>query len=179
MTLFVDRKLETVSPPLGTPSGDRADGTHHGDNHLACDVARFAHTAGIVIPGDRRGRELGYPTANVAPDTSLDLPDGVFAGTVLREDSTLHLSAVSVGTRETFYADSAVRLIEAYLLDFDDQLYGELIEISLYAYLRDQQRFDDLDELIAQIASDVSDVRAIFEGQELIAYGISSSATEH
>jgi hypothetical protein len=93
------RSWDELRPSLGPQ--------HEGDG------AAFARVAGIVIPRDRRGRELGFPTANVAPDSVTNIQDGVFAGTVLREDGTLHRAAISVGTRETFYSPSAERLIEA------------------------------------------------------------------
>jgi hypothetical protein len=118
---------------------------------------------GIVIEGDRRGRELGYPTANVALPRGLIVPEAVFAGTVQRADGSTYWSAISVGRRETFYGSSGVNLLEAFLLDFTGDLYGEHLSMSLLEMVRGQARFDSVADLIAQIALDVESVRRLAE----------------
>ena len=101
---------------------------------------------GEVVHGDRRGRELGFPTANIVPDEALCLPGhGVYAATV--GDA---LAAVSVGVRPTFGTGRAV-LVEAYLLDRDEDLYGEVLTIEFVARLRGERRFASVDELIDQM----------------------------
>jgi FAD synthase len=118
---------------------------------------------GVVIEGDRRGRELGYPTANVALPPGLDVPEAVFAGTVQRADGSIYWSAISVGRRETFYGSNGVNLLEAFLLDFTGDLYGEHLSTSLLEVIREQVRFNSVGELVAQIALDVESVRRLAE----------------
>lgn len=121
---------------------------------------------GIVVEGDRRGRELGFPTANVFADAELP-GDGVYAGFAERADGTRYLSAISIGHRATFYAEGAPRLLEAYLIDFDGDLYGERLRVTVCELVREQRRFDTRDELIAQIRADVDSVRVMLELDEL------------
>jgi riboflavin kinase/FMN adenylyltransferase len=118
---------------------------------------------GIVVEGDHRGRELGYPTANVEVSAVTFAPEGVFAGTVQRADGTIYRSAISVGRRETFYDGTAPVLVEAYVLDFSGDLYGEHLRVELVGEIRGQRRFDDVEELIEQIESDVAWVRELIE----------------
>jgi riboflavin kinase / FMN adenylyltransferase len=114
---------------------------------------------GVVVTGDRRGRELGFPTANVEIRAEPP-PDGVYAGWFVRADGTRHLAAVSVGSRPTYYGRHGERLVEAYLLDFDDDLYGEDVTVVVGPKVRDQVRFTGSDELIEQMRRDVEAVRA-------------------
>jgi riboflavin kinase/FMN adenylyltransferase len=114
---------------------------------------------GVVVEGDRRGRELGYPTANVLIPRALGAPEGVFAGTVCRADGSLYRSAISIGRRETFYGEDAPSLVEAFLLDFAGGLYGEILTLEIALQLREQVRFSSVEELIAEIARDVMVVR--------------------
>jgi len=124
--------------------------------------------SGVVVEGDHRGRELGYPTANVEMPTDLEVPEGVFAGVVQRFDGTVHRSAISVGRRETFYGSSGVNLLEAFLLDFTDDLYGEEITVTLVAMVRGQERFDSIPGLIAQIELDVETVRRTIDTSAVV-----------
>lgn len=117
-------------------------------------------TEGVVVEGDHRGRELGYPTANVMMIEGIDLPeDGVYAGTAERADHTLYAAAISVGHRPTFYGEGGPRLLEAYLLDFDGDLYGETLRITINEVVRGQAHFAGREQLVAQIAADVAQVR--------------------
>ena len=112
---------------------------------------------GTVVEGDRRGRELGYPTANV-PVAGLAVPaDGVYAGWLRRLDTDeTYPAAISVGTNPTF-AGERDRRMEAYALDRDDlELYGVEVEIAFVARLRGMVRFDDLDSLVDQMDDDVA-----------------------
>ncbi len=115
---------------------------------------------GTVVLGDRRGHKLGFPTANVRISASVELPDGVYAGTVELEDKTRHAAAISVGRRPQFYEEGE-RLVEAHLLDFDRDLYGEKIRIEVGELIRGQQIFASEDELVGQIAKDVETVRGL------------------
>ncbi|SER38985.1 riboflavin kinase, partial [Arthrobacter sp. OV608] len=125
---------------------------------------------GVVGHGDARGRELGYPTANISvPDG--EILDGVWAGTVRLgqgENDEIYAAAVSVGQRPTYY-HSGTRLLEAHLLEYDGDLYGRFVQVILHEYIRPQRRFGGTDELAAQIRDDVARVRCWFNGagQEL------------
>mgnify|MGYP001598105753 FL=1 len=126
---------------------------------------------GPVGGGDRRGRELGFPTANVRVDSSILLPeDGVYAGWYERPDGSVHATAISLGTRPHFYEGGA-RLLEAHLLDVGrpdagspggggPDLYDEEARVRFVAHLRGQQTFDDLDALVDQLHRDVADTRS-------------------
>jgi riboflavin kinase/FMN adenylyltransferase len=113
---------------------------------------------GIVSLGDQRGRTLGFPTANLAI-AGLAVSDGVFAGWLQRADGELHAAAISIGGRPTFYGRGGIRLVEAHVLDFDGDLYGEVVAVGLELRLRAQRRFDSIDELVAQLRADVTETR--------------------
>ncbi len=132
-----------------------------GDVETAATMLGRPHEVrGLVLMGDGRGRELGYPTANVHLPTDIALPaDGVYAGEYVLPDATVKQAAVSLGTRPTFYADG-VNILEAYVLDFDGDLYGQHAKVRFTQHLRDQVRFESIDDLVAQIAHDVDAVRA-------------------
>src|SRR5918994_1523494 len=89
--------------------------------------------------------------------------DGVYAGSYRREDGTDHVAAISVGRRPTFYAEGGLLLVEAYLLDFDRDLYGEHAEVAFDTWIRGQVRFTGVDGLVAQLRSDVEKVREAAE----------------
>lgn len=117
---------------------------------------------GEVVPGDRRGRELGFPTANLAFDYTPALPAlGIYLGRVSVEERGVgpnHPALVSVGVRPTFHDDGRV-LVEAYLLDWDGDLYGARLHLELVARLREERRFDSVEGLIAQMRADEADAR--------------------
>ncbi|MGK2958073.1 MAG: bifunctional riboflavin kinase/FAD synthetase [Acidimicrobiales bacterium] len=115
---------------------------------------------GVVEKGDERGRELGFPTANVsvAPDRCLPA-DGIYAGWHQRPDGTRHAAAISLGRRPTFYRDGGPLLLEAYLLDFAGDLYGETASVCFVRRLRGEEHFDSTDALVAQMHRDVANTR--------------------
>lgn len=116
---------------------------------------------GVVVPGERRGRQLGYPTANVAAE-SPDLPeDGVYAGyvAVADEPGAPRPAAISVGTNPTFAG--ARRTVEAYLLDWEGDLYGQRVEVHGRHWLRGMTSFASVAELLAAMADDVARARAL------------------
>lgn len=126
---------------------------------LSDQVFRFS---GVVVHGDQRGRELGYPTANVAVAPGYAVPaDGVYAGWVTRldqPDAPRWPAAISVGTNPTF--DGQERRVEAYVLDRDDlELYDVEIAIDFYARLRGQVRYAGRKALIEQMRHDVEETR--------------------
>ena len=112
---------------------------------------------GIVIRGDGRGRQLGYPTANVHTERYSAIPaDGVYAGRLVHR--TRHLpAAISVGTNPTF--EGRERRVEAYVLDFDEDIYGEEAGVEFVARLRGMERFDRIEDLITTMATDVERTR--------------------
>lgn len=112
--------------------------------------------AGTVVAGQRRGRTIGFPTANLDVGEQLTPCEGVYAGRVLL-DGRSHPAAVSIGTNPTF-GDPRVQ-IEAHLLDFDGDLYGRAIEVELLDWLRDQRRYDGAGPLVEQIERDVAAAR--------------------
>ncbi|HWE00993.1 MAG TPA: riboflavin biosynthesis protein RibF [Tepidisphaeraceae bacterium] len=115
-------------------------------------IGRPYRVAGEVIRGYQRGRELGYPTANMRCDGQLVPADGVYGGRCSVDGAT-YPAAVSVGTLPTF--GSHERQIESYLIGFTGDLYGRTIEIDLLDWLREQRKFASLDQLKEQIARDV------------------------
>ncbi|MCU1595128.1 MAG: riboflavin kinase/FMN adenylyltransferase [Frankiales bacterium] len=118
---------------------------------------------GIVVRGDQRGRELGYPTANLEPLPWSAVPsDGIYAGRLVRgsgRKAELLPAAISIGTNPTFAGDE--RRIEAFVLDFAGDLYGEHVGLSFTARLRDTLRFDGVEPLKAQMALDVERTRSL------------------
>ncbi len=121
--------------------------------HAAEALGRPHEVAGRVVAGDRRGRQIGFPTANLAVPTELMIPaDGVYA--VWAEVSGgRHRAVVNIGTRPTF--DGGDRVVEAHLLDFDQDLYGLDMRLEFVDRLRDERRFAGIDELVGQIRHDI------------------------
>ncbi len=120
------------------------------------------HLRGTVVPGDRRGRELGFPTANLAFDYTPALPAlGIYFGYVTAEAPGVaprHPALVSVGVRPTFHDDGRV-LVEAFLLDWEGDLYGATLDLELIARLREERRFDTVEALIDQMRADEAEAR--------------------
>ena len=135
-----------------------------GEVGLAAAILGRPHEVrGQVERGDARGRELGFPTANVAVPERLCLPaDGVYVGTYIGPDGVERASAISLGRRPTFYAESGMLLLEVHLLDFEGDLYGQDARVRFLHRLRGQERFETVDALIEQMALDVELARAWF-----------------
>jgi riboflavin kinase/FMN adenylyltransferase len=135
-----------------------------GDVETASRLGRPPRLEGTVVPGDRRGRQLGFPTANLAFDYLPAMPAlGIYVGRVAvpqREVGPNHPALVSVGVRPTFH-DEGVVLVEAYLLDYDGDLYGADLALDLVARLRDERRFADVDALVHQMRRDEAEARAV------------------
>jgi riboflavin kinase/FMN adenylyltransferase len=125
----------------------------------AAALGRPHRLEGVVVRGDQRGRELGFPTANLLCGPHAAIPaDGVYAAWLVRR-SQRHMAAVSIGTNPTFSGQE--RRVEAYVLDFDGDLYGERLGLDFVAQLREMRRYDGIEPLIAQIEQDVADTRAL------------------
>jgi riboflavin kinase/FMN adenylyltransferase len=111
---------------------------------------------GTVVKGDRRGRELGFPTANIVPDDRLAIPGhGVYASFANGVPA-----AVNVGVRPTFESGRGV-LIETYLIDHDEDLYDRELRVAFVERLRGEKRFPSAEELVAQMRRDVDDARRV------------------
>lgn len=126
-------------------------------------LGRFHEMHGVVEQGDQRGRTLGFPTANVAMPVSYVIPaEAVYAGTLRADDSVTRGAAISLGRRPTFYPDG-LALLEAHVLDFQGDLYGQAVSVRFVDKVRDQRRFARPDELAAQLRDDVETTRHLLE----------------
>ena len=125
-------------------------------------LGRAHEVRGRVEDGDHRGRELGFPTANVAVPARCCVPaDGIYAGTFCGADGVERPAAISLGRRPTFYVNANASLLEAYVLDFDGDLYGQDAKVRFVERLRGEERFDTVEALVEQIGRDVEDTRRI------------------
>ncbi|MFN2489931.1 MAG: bifunctional riboflavin kinase/FAD synthetase [Actinomycetota bacterium] len=160
--------LEAESVPLAQVGGAPVSSSRvraavaAGDLDLAhCLLGRPFDMQGIVVHGAHRGRSLGYPTANLVSDPrSAHPPRGVYAGVAVVEGSR-RAAAINVGVNPTFGGEEATTplRVEAYLLDFDGDLYGRLLRVEFHRRLRDELRFDSVAELVEQMARDVEETR--------------------
>ena len=114
---------------------------------------------GEVLHGDKRGRELGYPTANMELGRYQRPAYGIYAVRVRLEDGSEHAGVASLGVRPTF--DPPKELLETYLFDFAGDLYGRTIEVALHHYLRGEEKFDSMDALTAQMRTDEAEARRL------------------
>ncbi|MGH2873529.1 MAG: riboflavin biosynthesis protein RibF [Solirubrobacteraceae bacterium] len=164
--LAAERRFETRVVRLVEVDGEIVSSTHIRALVAAGDVghaARFLGAAfqlrGEVVHGDRRGHELGFPTANIVPDARLACPGhGVYAARVAGA-----CAAVSIGVRPTF-GSALEELVEVHLLDRDEDLYGRILRIDFLERLRGERRFDTAAELVEQMRLDVVRTRAACGG---------------
>jgi riboflavin kinase / FMN adenylyltransferase len=125
-------------------------------------LGRAHEVRGIVRTGDQRGRELGWPTANVAVPDGMQLPaDGIYAGWYVRPDGTELPTAISLGRRPTFYEEQPYSLLEAHVIDFSGDLYDEEARVRFVRRLRGEQRFESVEALVDQIGRDVEQAREV------------------
>jgi riboflavin kinase/FMN adenylyltransferase len=161
--LAADTRFTTVVYPLLEVGGEIVSSSHIRGLVLAGEVAEANRLLGAsfrltgeVTQGDERGRELGFPTANIVPEEALACPGhGVYA--CLADGRP---AAVSIGVRPTFETGRG-ELIEAYLLDFDGDLYGQRLSLDFLQRLRGERRFEDAATLIEQMHRDVEQTREI------------------
>jgi len=134
-----------------------------GDVERAAEMlGRHHEVRGLVVHGDERATELGFPTANVSVPEDVLLPrDGIYCGWYLRPDGSRHPAAVSLGRRPTFYETAHASLLEAHLLDGPADLYDERARVAFVTRLRDEERFDTVDALVEQMERDCADCRKI------------------
>jgi riboflavin kinase/FMN adenylyltransferase len=120
-------------------------------------LTRPFEARGKVVQGDQRGRLLGFPTANVEVPNRVCLPaDGVYAGWYERPGGEIHPCAINLGRRPTFYEHADSSLLEAHLIGFDGDLYGEEAKIRFTNFLRSERKFDGIDALVQQLQTDVA-----------------------
>jgi riboflavin kinase / FMN adenylyltransferase len=156
-------EFETRVVPLVEVAGETVSSSHIRGLVAAGDVKAAAQFLGgpflfegEVVHGDKRGRELGMPTANLVPGDLQAVPGhGVYAGWAHG-----HPAAINVGVRPTFQTGRGL-LIEAYLLDFDGDLYGQTLRLAFLERLRGERRFESVEALVEQMNRDVDDARAI------------------
>jgi len=156
-------EFETRVVPLVEVDGETVSSTRIRALVAAGDMEGARHclgapfmVEGVVVKGDQRGRELGFPTANFVPDDRLAIPGhGVYAAFA---DGVP--AAVNVGVRPTFETGRGV-LIETYLIDRDEDLYGRTLRVAFVERLRGEKRFDSADDLVAQMRRDVDDAKRV------------------
>jgi riboflavin kinase/FMN adenylyltransferase len=161
--LAADDRFSTRIVPLIEVDGEVVSSSHLRGLLLAGEVAQAARFLGApfrfygeVVTGDQRGRKLGFPTANIVPRDDLVCPGhGVYAGRI-----NGHAAAVNIGVRPTFVTGRG-ELVEAYLLDFEGDLYGQELGIEFLERLRGERRFDSAEKLIEQMRLDVERARAV------------------
>ncbi len=124
-------------------------------------LGRPHEVRGTVAHGDKRGRELGFPTANVAVPGDILLPaDGIYAGWLRRADGSVLPTAISLGRRPTFYEEADTSLLEAHVLDFHGDLYDERVAVQFVTRLRGEEKFDSVEALVEQMERDVAAARS-------------------
>jgi riboflavin kinase / FMN adenylyltransferase len=161
--LVARREFETRVVPLVEIDGEAVSSTRIRALVAAGDMEAAQHCLGApfmvegpVVEGDQRGRELGFPTANIVPDDRLAIPGhGVYAAFANGVPA-----AVNVGVRPTFETGRGV-LIETYLIDRDENLYGATLRVAFVQRLRGERRFPSVEELIAQMRIDVEDAKRV------------------
>jgi riboflavin kinase / FMN adenylyltransferase len=158
-------EFETRVVPIVEVSGETVSSSHIRGLVAAGDVRHAAEFLGgpflfegEVVVGDRRGRELGVPTANIVPDDALVCPGhGVYAAWAHG-----YPAAVNVGVRPTFETGRGL-LVEAHLIDFDGELYGQNLRIAFIERMRGEKRFDSVEALVEQMQRDIVEAREICE----------------
>ncbi|MBM3665955.1 MAG: bifunctional riboflavin kinase/FAD synthetase [Actinobacteria bacterium] len=156
-----DGRFETRVVPLVEVDGETISSTRIRGLVAAGDVEQAMHCLGApymlegaVVSGDQRGRELGFPTANIVPDDELVVPGhGVYAAF-----ANGHPAAVNVGVRPTFETGRGL-LVESHMLEFDGDLYGRNLRVAFVERLRGEKRFESVDELVAAMKDDVERAR--------------------
>lgn len=166
--LAADGRFDTIVHPLLEVDGEIVSSSHIRGLVLAGEVAQATdflgapfQLQGVVVHGDERGRELGFPTANLIPDELLVCPGhGVYACLSYEDPAHPRPAAVSIGVRPTFQTGRG-ELIEAYILDFEGDLYGRDLRLDFLERLRGERRFATAEALVEQMHDDVERTRAI------------------
>jgi riboflavin kinase/FMN adenylyltransferase len=125
-------------------------------------LGRAYEVRGVVVNGDKRGRSIGFPTANVEVPNAMCLPaDGVYAGKFKCDDGSMHACAINLGRRPTFFEHADHSLLEAHLLDFAGDLYGQKVSVTFEHFLRSERKFDGLEAIKTQLQLDVAAARLV------------------
>jgi len=161
--------IEVAVVPAVTVDGEIAASTKIRGHLRAGDLARAARMLGrpwdvdgVVVHGAERGRALGIPTANIAPEVELAVAPGIYAVTLAIEAGSPLPAVASLGTNPTFVEDGDL-VLEVHVLDWTGDLYDRRVRTTFVARLRDEQKFDSVDTLIAQIHRDIAQARAALE----------------
>jgi riboflavin kinase/FMN adenylyltransferase len=129
-------------------------------------LRRYHFVSGRVVVGNRRGRGLGFPTANISSRTEVLPLDGIYA-TLFHLRQRKFLSVSNIGVNPTF--GEGPRTIESFILDFSGDLYGESVKLSFVKRIREERKFASAEELVAQMRQDVASARTIFDSLSLTA----------
>ena len=159
--------IEVAVVPAVTVDGEIAASTRIRALLRAGDLARAERMLGrpwdvdgVVVHGARRGRAIGVPTANIAPEVELAIAPGIYAVTLAVEGGPAMPAVASLGTNPTFVEDGGL-VLEVHVLDWDGDLYDRRVRTTFIARLRDEQKFDSVDALVAQIRRDIDQARAV------------------
>ncbi|MEP0519916.1 MAG: bifunctional riboflavin kinase/FAD synthetase [Hyphomicrobiales bacterium] len=158
----------TVVPRVNLPDGLAVSSSAIRE-HLAAGSISAANTelgyrwfvSAEVVHGEKRGRELGYPTANMQLSSATELAHGIYAVSIRRADGTLYNGVASYGRRPQF--DNGAPLLESFLFGFSQDLYGETLTITFHEYLRGEARFESVEQLVAQMDNDSKQARDILQ----------------
>lgn len=131
-------------------------------------LGRPFESRGVVVQGDKRGSQIGFPTANIQVPNEMILPqDGVYAGHCTIADGSRFICAINLGRRPTFVERAEHSILEAHLIDFEGNLYGQKLAVTFEHFLRSERKFEDLDGLKSQLNTDIANTRK---------FGITNSA---
>ena len=134
-------------------------------DRAAAMLGRPYEVRGTVIEGDKRGRQIGFPTANIPVSKTMAWPaDAVYAGWTILADGTRHPAAINIGRRPTFYEQAEQSLLEVHVIDYDGDLYGTEMIVQFEAFLRSERRFEGIEQLQEQLKDDIDDARSIVLG---------------
>jgi riboflavin kinase/FMN adenylyltransferase len=149
-------RADGIEEPISSTAIRRA--LAGGDVEVAAAMLGRDHEVrGPVVLGDQRGRLLGFPTANLMVSNAVCMPaDGVYAGWFERPDGSSHPCAINLGRRPTFYEHADSSLLEAHLIDFSGDLYGEPAKVRFSHFLRSERKFDGIESIVAQLRVDVA-----------------------
>lgn len=132
--------------------------------YAASMLGRPYEVRGVVEPGDQRGRQIGFPTANIPVPNVMAWPaDAVYAGWCTRSNGDRHACAINIGRRPTFYEHAEQSLLEAHLIDFEGDLYGEEVAVSFVDFLRSERKFNGLEQLTEQLKVDIDNARNVLQ----------------
>ena len=165
-TLAARHGIAAEAVPPVTLGGERVSSGRIRQALAAGDIGRATHLLtrdftieGLVQPGDRRGRELGYPTANLSLGEYQRPRYGIYAVRVTLDDGSEHRGVASLGIRPTF--EPPQELLEAHLFDFEGELYGRKVEVALHAFIREEKKFDSVDALVEEMRKDEGAAREL------------------